>query len=208
MKSRNLCISLFFTVVSLIVLTGCKPMSTSVKGHDCKMNGGFETLSKGLPVNWWYYSMETVPSGDFDITTDTMLFKEGKRSLRFNVRSCEPIGGWHSPGFFEEFKVQPGETYKVSFWIMSDGCFLRVSVGAGMKGNPGPSETKVNQKMTVSEWMYFEYYFDIPEANDNIRFEANILSPGTIWFDDVRIEGINNKSELKLYPYRGSEECK
>ena len=194
--------------ISIIVLAGCKPYSKAVKGYDCKMNGSFEIVKDGFPVNWWYYAMETVPSGEFDILSDTIQFVEGKRSLKFQVRSCESIGGWHSPGFFEEFKVKSGESYKVSFWVINNGCDFKVSVGAGMQGNPGPNITLVRTQETYSEWKHFEYIFAIPQANDNIRFEANILSPGTIWFDDLRIEGMNDKSELTLYPYRGNEECK
>lgn len=195
-----------FLTISPLVLAGCAG-SIFVKGYDCKMNGSFETVKAGLPVNWWYYAMETVPNGEFDILSDSIIFHDGKRSLKFQVRKCESKGGWHSPGFFEEFKVHPGETYKVSFWIINKGCDLNVSIGAGMEGNPGPTQTLLRTQEEFPEWTYFEYYFDIPKANDNIRFEANILSPGTIWFDDIRIEGVNDKRELHLYPYRGREEC-
>jgi len=171
------------------------------------MNGNFEIVKDGFPVNWCYYTMETVPNGDFDILSDSVRFQEGNRSLKFQVRSCESIGGRLSPGFFEEFKVKPGETYKVSFWVINKGCDFKVSVGAGMQGNPGPNKTLVRTKEIFSEWNYFEYNFDIPLANDNIRFGVNIMSPGTIWFDDIRIEGMNDISELNLYPYRGAEEC-
>lgn len=207
MKTQTFGQSLFILSISLILLAGCKPGSISVRGYDCKMNGSFETLKNGLPVNWWYYSMETVSNADFDILTDSVVFKEGKRSLKFQVRSCQNIGSRRSPGFFEEFKVQPGETYKISFWVINDGCNFKVTIGTGMKGNPGPGKALVRTQETIPNWKYFEYYFDIPQANDNIRFEANILSPGTIWFDDVRIEGVKDSRELKLYPYRGSEEC-
>lgn len=171
------------------------------------MNGGFETLKNGLPVNWYYYSMKKESKGEFDLISDSILFKEGKRSLKFQVRACESIGGWRSPGFFEEFKVVPGETYKVSFWVNNQGCDYKVSVSTGMQGNPGPGKTIVRTKETDAEWKYIEYSFSIPLSNDNIRFEVNILSPGTIRFDDIRIEGMNDKGEMKLYPYRGNEEC-
>jgi hypothetical protein len=206
MRNRTLKRILYLICISILILAGCKPLSTYVKGHDCKMNGSFESLKTGLPVNWWYYNFETAPK-EFDILSDSILFKEGKRSLKFEVRKCESKGGWHSPGFFAEFKVQPGETYKVSFWIINKGCDFKVSIGAGMEGNPGPTKTLIRTQEPFSEWKYFEYYFEIPAANDNIRFEANILSPGIIWFDDIKIEGMNDNSELKLYPYRGNEEC-
>ena len=207
MKTQTFVRDFCYLSALLIMLEGCMPGSIQVRGYDCKMNGSFETLKNGLPVNWWYYAMETVPKGDFDILSDSVIFKEGNRSLKFQVRSCESAGGWHSPGFFEEFKVKPGETYTISFWVINNGCDFKVSVGAGMQGNPGPNKTLVRTQEIYSEWKYFEYTFAIPPANDNIRFEANILSPGMIWFDDIRIEGLNDKKELSLYPYRGYEEC-
>lgn len=195
-------------LILLIAMSGCKPGSVLIRGDDCRMNGSFEHVKNGFPVNWCYYAMETVPDGDFDILIDSVQSKEGKRSLKFQVRTCSSIGGWYSPGFFEEFKVLPGQTYKISFCVLNQGCDFKVGVSTGMKGNPGPSETILRTNGKYSDWHYFEYSFTIPLVNDNIRFEANILSPGTIWFDDIRIEGLTDKDELTLYPYRGSEECK
>jgi len=57
-----------------------------------------------------------IPSGDFDIIIDTKEFKEGKQSLKFLIRECGSVGGWHSPGFMQQFNAIGGETYKVSFW--------------------------------------------------------------------------------------------
>lgn len=183
-------------------------MSIRVKGDNCKMNGSFETIKKGLPINWYYYAPQTVSNSDFDIQIDSTLSKDGKLSLKFQVKECQSTGGWHSPGFFKEFKVIPGETYKVSFWVINHGCTFQVYLQTGMKGNPGIFETLIRTKETYSEWKYFEYSIQIPNTNDNIRFEANILSPGTIWFDDIRITGLNDNSERTIYPYRGDEECK
>jgi hypothetical protein len=198
---------LYFSV-SLIILQGCNPMSIAIKGNDCKMNGSFETVNKGFPVNWRYYAPESVPNSDFSIISDSEIFKEGKRSLKFQIENCEAMGGWHSPGFFKEFKVVPGETYVVSFWIINKGCMFKAGVETGMKGNPGISETVIQTTESFSEWKYVEQTIQIPATNDNIRFEVNILSAGSIWFDDIRIEGVNDKSERTIYPYRGDEECK
>lgn len=179
-----------------------------IKGDDCKMNGGFENLKDGLPVNWYFYAPQTVPNGDFEIQSDQVVFKEGNVSLRFQIQECDSIGGWHSPGFFKEFKVIPGETYIVSFWVMNQACLFHVNLQTGMKGIPGIYKSVIKTNETFPEWKYFEYSIQIPATNDNIRFEANILSPGTIWFDDIRIVGLNDKSERTIYPYRGDEECK
>lgn len=208
MKTKGILKMICCALISLIILQGCNPMSISVKGADCKMNGGFEIVKDGLPVNWHYYSTQAAASGDFEILCDKTIFKEGSKSLKFNVIKCDPIGGWHSPGFFEEFKVISGETYKVSFWVINQGCSFQVNLQTGMKGIPGISETVIRTKETYPEWKYFEYTVQIPKTNDNIRFETNIFSPGTIWIDDIRIIGLNDSSERTIYPYRGDEECK
>ncbi len=205
MKTRNFWMGL---CIYSIALTGCNPMSIIIKGDDCKMNGSFEKLKKGLPVNWYYYAPQTVSNSDFEILCDSTLVKDGNISLKFHVKECEPVGGWRSPGFFKEFKVIPGETYIVSFWVINHGCSFRVYLQTGMKGIPGISETIIQTKETYSDWKYFEYPIQIPKTNDNIRFEANILSTGTIWFDDIRIIGLKDSSERTIYPYRGDEECK
>ena len=110
--------------------------------------------------------------------------------------------------FFEEFKVLPGDTYRINICAINQGCRFRVKVETGMKGNPGISEIITSTRETFSDWKCFEYTVRIPQSNDNLRLEVNILSPGTIWFDDIRIEGTKDTSELRKYPYRGEEECK
>jgi len=208
MKAKSILNIIFCLSISLIILQGCNPMSIMIKGDDCKMNGGFEIIKEGLPVNWYYYSTQAAASGDFEILCDETIFKEGSKSLKFYVKNCDSIGGWHSPGFFKEFKVVPGETYKVSFWSINTGCKFQAKVETGMKGNPCISETIIQTEEAFSEWKYFEHNIQIPVTNDNIRFEVNILSSGSIWFDVIKIEGVNDKSERTIYPYRGDEECK
>src|SRR5437879_2814597 len=92
-----------------------KPMSETVREPAAGMNGSFEVTKSGLPVNWSVYTPRTVPAGDFDVVIDNTDFKDGKQSLKFVVRKCDPTGGRLSPGFFNEFRdTKPGETYKIS----------------------------------------------------------------------------------------------
>ncbi len=48
----------------------------------------------------------------------------------------------------------------------------------------GEAETGTNT------WREFEYTYTVPETYGNIRFELNILQPGTLWIDGVRIENV------------------
>jgi hypothetical protein len=176
----------------LIMLSGCSPYSTQIRGNDDSMNSGFEIVKKGLPVNWYFYTPDKVPESDFNIVVDTVNYKEGKQSLKFVVRKCTGIGGWKSPGFFEDFSAKTGETYKVSFWMMNQGCHFQVRIGSSEYMVGSHEETIIASKDNIDEWKYFEYNFTV--HYDRIRFEVNILSPGSIWFDDISIEGINDKS--------------
>ena len=171
-------------------------MSQRIQGDNDKMNGGFEIVKENLPVNWYFYSPETVPEGDFDIIVDTVNFKEGKQSLKFLVRKCSSIGSRLSPGFFGSFITMPNETYKISFWIMNKGCHVLIRVGSqGDRASQSRDETILKTADTISEWKYIEYNYTMPSL-DNIRFEVNILTSGSFWIDNIKIEGINDKSEM------------
>jgi hypothetical protein len=179
----------------LMIGAGCSPYSTQIRGDDDSMNGGFEIVREGLPVNWYFYTPDNVPVGDFDILTDTALYKEGKQSLKFLVRDCSDVGGWHSPGFFEDFSATAYETYMVSFWVINNGCDFKVRIGSSEYGKGSHEETIIASKENFNDWRYFEYLFKV--RYDRIRFEVNIYRPGSIWFDDIKIEGVNDKSERK-----------
>ena len=100
-------------ILLITLLMGCnqifKPMSEQVTDETAGMNGSFEYIQSGLPVNWLFYTPKTVPEGDFEIVIDTIEFAEGRQSLKFIVRECSANGGWHSPGFCSEFPAKPGE---------------------------------------------------------------------------------------------------
>ena len=182
-------------IVIMLCAAGCKGISEFNKGDDDAMNGGFEVIKDGLPVNWYFYSPKTVPQGDFNITEDSLVFKEGTRSLKFSVRKCRSIGGRFSPGFFEDFTATAGETCKVSFWVKNEGCLFKVYLQSYEYGKGSNQDTIVSTRENFEDWKYFETNFKV--NYNRIRFEANILGAGTIWFDDVRIDGLTDKSDRK-----------
>lgn len=193
--------NLSLIIIPIIILTACGKMSTMIKGDDNKMNGGFEIVKQNLPVNWTFYSPETVPSGDFKIIIDTTKFKEGKQSLKFLIHEYDTLGGWHSPGFIQGFNAVGGETYKVSFWLMNQGSSLKISTVSGeyLKPKLGKRDTTISINFDIPDWKYFEYYFKIPPEVGRISLEVNILKPGSVWFDDIQISGTgNDKSERTI----------
>jgi len=208
---------IFFTKVVLVILTiavlgfglaGCGTISSLLDGLFAQMseeiydktvgmNGSFEVTESGLPVNWLIYTPETIPTGDYELIIDTTDYKDGKQSLKFLVRECSPAGGWYSPGFCQEYEAIPGELYRVSFWVKNEGSEFRVEIG-GVSTFDGEYETIVQSKEKIDTWKHFEYNYKMPleKKFDTIRFEMNILSPGSFWIDDIKIEGINGESVI------------
>lgn len=180
------------------MMQGCNPYSTQIKGDNNNMNGSFEAVKENLPVNWYFYPPGKVPNSDFEIISDDKEYKEGNKSLKFIVRKCKSLGGRYSPGFFQDFNAVNNETYKVSLWVINKGCEFKIALQSSEKGKGGPYETVLQTKDSITDWKYFEFFFKTAPAIDMIRFEAHILSPGIIWFDDIRIEGKTDKDERTL----------
>ncbi len=181
-------------IIFSFLMISCVNFSKWAWDDSAGMNGSFEIVKDGLPVNWLVYSPETIPTGDYDLIIDTTYFKDGLQSLKFVVRECSKDGGWHSPGLTNQYYTNPGEKYKVTFWVKNAGSRFSVIIG-GVKPKEGKYETIVNSEGNFDNWKLFEYYYTMPniEGWDNIRIELNILKPGTFWIDNFKIEDKNGK---------------
>ncbi len=190
--------TIIFRTSSIVLLGGCNRFSETIQDKTAGMNGSFEVTESGLPVNWLIYTPETIPTGDYDLIIDTTEYKDGGQSLKFLVRECSSTGGWHSPGLCQEYKAIPGETYRVSFWVKNDGSEFVIKIG-GVSAHKGQYDTIVKSKETIDTWQQFEYTYTIPQKMNAIRFEMNILQPGTFWIDDIEIERINDKAVERTF---------
>lgn len=188
--AQNLILStmLFFSGVSTLLSSCSKStMSTLIEDKTLGQNGSFEHSKDGIPYNWQLYTKQTVPSGDFDILLDPSGAKEGDQSLSFKVRECDSTGGWRSPGIAQQMNAIPGETYQISFWIKNQGSTYRAKI-SGIAATTGKPELIVQTDETNNDWKHYEYTYTIPEKMNAIRFEFNVIKPGTVWIDDVKIE--------------------
>lgn len=171
----------------IVLLSACVRMSESVTDERAGMNGGFEQVKNKLPVNWLVYTQNTVQQGDFNVVFDQIDPKEGKQALHFVVRSCTSLGGWRSPGMTQEFPVNVGEVYQVSFWIKNKDSDFLIDFTAvdAFHETQGPS---LRSSETIREWKQCSYSYKIPEKMKNLRMEVSILKPGEFWIDAVVIE--------------------
>ena len=194
MKKQQVIIKTIYSLLLslILMLSGCIQMSEKETDSSAGLNGGFEVSRNELPVNWLMYTSETVPNADFEIELDNVVFKEGKQSLKFDVAKCISTGGWHSPGFTNEFfdvgKFKGAASYKISFWIKNHGTKFRISSG-GVAPYKGEMKTLIENDEQIDDWKLFEFEVDVPE-DKWLRMQLNILQPGTFWIDDVRIERI------------------
>ena len=176
----------------IVIMAGCKPFSEKVVDQSAGLNGGFEVSKNDLPVNWLMYTPRTVPNADFEIVLDKTTLKEGKQSLRFDVKKCNSDGGWMSPGFTNEFteagRFKGEGRYKLSFWIKNNGTKYSISAG-GVEELKGDMKTLLKGNEQIGDWQLFEYVIDIPK-DTWLRMELNILQPGIFWIDDIKIEKI------------------
>jgi hypothetical protein len=175
-----------------ISLVACGKFSETIEDDTVGVNGSFEVTESGLPVNWLIYSPKTIPEGDYDLIVDTSEFKSGKQSLKFFVRECSSVGGWHSPGLSQQWDAIPGETYTIEFWVMNEGAEFIVNFGAVTEFD-GRMETIIRSDEQISNWKRYSYKYTVPSKFKQIRFELNVLKPGSFWVDDVTIKRDANK---------------
>jgi hypothetical protein len=186
--SKLLLITISF---SLFLTFGCKlnPYSKLSEDKNAGFNGSFEIAKNGLPTNWYVYN-PTLDSSQTELAFDTVSPHEGKQSLLFIVSGCSSIGGWYSPGIFQEIAVDTGKTYLVSFWIKNQGCKYMIRMDCLKAGTEDTNHPKkwISYSDTIPDWQKSEYEFTMSNELNLFRFELNILSKGKIWIDDIRIE--------------------
>ena len=183
----------FILVLIFVILTcSCNKMSERVVDKTAGLNGSFEVSKNGLPVNWLMYTPNTLPDADFQIILDKEIFKEGKQSLKFDIKRCSPTGGWKSPGFTNEFfevgRYRGEGRYKLSFWVKNAGTEFSITAGE-VAAKVGNMTTLIKEHEQIDDWQLLEYEIDVPKDRW-LRMELSILQPGTFWIDDIRIERI------------------
>jgi hypothetical protein len=150
-------------------------------------NGSFEYSEAGLPVNWAVYTPLVKKKG-CELKFDTTDAKDGKQSLEFIVRECSDVGGWHSPGIFQERKILPGRNYKTTFWLKNTGCRIKVDLATIKNPTHGHCDTVLKTSQVLTNWTKFEFSTQSYPGAIHFRFELNVLSPGNLWIDDLEIQ--------------------
>lgn len=184
----NTIISVSAILTMLLLCDGCDVTTTTL----AEANGSFEILKNGLPINWTF-NPASFKKEDLDLKLDTTNPKDGKQALEFDVYHCSDVGGVYSPGIFQVIRITPGHTYKTTFWIKNRGCKFLVRLSCNKGYELGHVSKVLETSDSMDTWTKFEFLSPTYKNEIGIRFELNILGPGTLWIDDIRIEEVTNQ---------------
>jgi hypothetical protein len=180
-------------VVASLVLQQWLAMSTVARDEAAGFNGSFEVVADGLPANWHVYD-KALERGDARLVYDPDDPVDGAQSLEMVVQHADGSGGWRSAGLFQDVDAEAGQTYRVSFSLKSRGARVRLRIDSEKGDFRRPHEPTVEtleaQDTGGNVWRRVERDYTVPDGYRDIRFEINVLSPGTVWIDDVRIEPV------------------
>jgi hypothetical protein len=154
------------------------------------LNGGFEVVRAGYPVNWSFYK-RPLDDGDAEIALDSTQPVGGAQSLRLRVHRAEPGDGRRDPGLFQVVDAETGRTYRVTCWLRNEGSRIRLEISSEKPESRADGrvvDVIDSGRAAEGEWTELTYRYTVPEGYANIRFEIAALAPGTFWIDDVRIE--------------------
>lgn len=178
-------------VLLFCILTSC--LHTKIpRKKSAGSNLGFEVSKRGLPANWIIYDP---PHAEYRASLDTLNFKEGKRSLRFDIYRSAVEGRVNYAGFTNEFSslTKGGGKYKLSYWVMNKGTKFRTYVNGVKTKGGGKNPAIIESAELISSWKLFETEIQI-EPEMWLRFEIRIFKEGTFWIDDVRIEKLDKSN--------------
>lgn len=191
LMKKNINIIKFLKFSTLLSFSFCNAqLSESAIDHSVGMNGSFEIVKNGLPVNWLVYTEKTVKEGQFKISIDDDS-KQGNNSLKFSVVKCSGKGGWLSPGISQEINAKKNANYKVTLWAKNMGAEILIKINgvSSHKKDVGPSLLTSEIK---EDWFEYKFMYKMPNDMERLRIEINLVKPGTIWLDDIRIEEVTN----------------
>jgi hypothetical protein len=178
-------------VPALALAAACDSFSACKVDKAAGFNGSFEFVKSGYPANWSIYH-HPLNAGDADMSFDTADKVDGRQSLKFVVRKTNGVGGWGSPGLFQTSDAQAGRAYRISFWLKTRGAVVRlrfISEGARTSQMLTPINESIQAEETGGRsWRQFVYDYTVPAEFPTIRVEMNVVAPGTVWIDNVRID--------------------
>jgi hypothetical protein len=199
MQKTEIHILSFFFLLSVFSSCAYERMSFGKPQGNTGMNGGFESTKEDFPVNWALYGVKAFKKGHYQIYMDKESYTEGKQFLCFVIDSVDQRHWvWTKPGLFQTYWAKPGEQYQVSFKYKNINSHFKVRIGSE-KSKGAYEEAILDTEQDCLAWKEVTYLYTVPDEFETIRFELNFYTPGKFWIDDIKIQGVNDKKERRLW---------
>jgi hypothetical protein len=170
-----------------IFLVSCQRDEISRSYSGAGLNGGFENVEDGYPVNWTFFP-DPKSNDHFKIVLDSEHVVEGAHSLKLVVKQ-----NGKTPGFRNfRIPVKAGKKYRLSMSVKADGCTFRVNrIVQGQWGKTNmQSDIIINALKPSVEWEKYEKTIVIGDKETYVLFIFLIDGTGTFWCDDIQFEEI------------------
>jgi hypothetical protein len=172
------------TLLLLFSFTAC--LRTKLH-HDSKAgeNLGFEYFDNNLPVNWIIYDPKDLAC---KVTADTIVFCEGKQSLRFEILKSDDKEVVNYTGFTKEFmtSTKGAGLLELSFSVINEGTKFMIYANSTKAKSSGDRPILIEEKTSFHEWKRYKVMVNVP-AEMWLRFEIKINGVGVFHIDDVKI---------------------
>ena len=142
---------------------------------------------------------------------DTGTFVTPPHSIRFSGTNTAAVSYYLSGGKGMP-ALKPDTTYRLSYFVKTEGVEPRSGGGGGISVNIWDDQNRWFPGKSffsgTMDWIYQEYTFKTgPLTNNKDKSKGSVHSPylwlhrlnasGTAWFDDVRLEEVNEKANEK-----------
>jgi tetratricopeptide (TPR) repeat protein len=159
-------------------------------------NGGFENeFADGRQTLFGWYP---VRRDKVELKEDQTVKKSGRRSLRMTFKG---FSGTELANLFQVFAVEPGTTYRLTFWLRTEGLRSEAPVTVDVAGinaaDLRKSEVVPGTVASVAfpggtaEWREESVEFSVPDGVQGLQIRFNRVScgadcpiVGTLWADD------------------------
>lgn len=173
-------------VAACALATACQSDELLERDAAAGLNGSFEITRSGYPVNWSFFPNPEADS-TLGVVLDSSRVVEGSHSLKIVVRPSGRLPALRS----SQVAVQPGKSYRLGIALMNQGCTLKVNRivldPSGMTVRR--RDLVIDTSVPSTEWQTFAETLSVAHNEAQVLLVIMIGGSGTVWLDDVKVEG-------------------
>jgi hypothetical protein len=189
MKHITSILFVILILLAIIFLIACQNNELSKINPEIGLNGSFETVEGGYPVNWTFFpNPETNASIRVILDSEDVL--EGKYSLKLVVQQQDKIPGFRS----RRVAVEAGKRYKLTMSIKAVGCTFRVNRIIQDRMGKKNLRTKIiaNTSTSSGDWQDYDETLDIIKGESYVLLIFLVEGTGEFWSDNIQLRELAN----------------